>query len=264
MPEPEVRDELFRWYHAYVYSFAKDGVLLPAMKKLKYEHSQRVAQTARALAEDSRWKVTDVVLAELCGLYHDLGRYKQFREFKTFQDHRSINHAECGCAVMDETGCLHPLDDRERRIVYQTTLLHNRKELPADLDAELLPFAQLVRDADKLDIFYVIYDAVTNNRLHDYPEITHGVDLTAAPSEVVIEAARKRGGVRYSDARSLSDFLLIQMQWAFELYLPASCRLMQQRGIVGNYRRLLPDDPRIDAIAAAAEAHLLERVRAGV
>ncbi len=264
MPEPEVRDEMFRWYHSYVYSFAHDGVLLPAMKKLKYEHSQRVAAVAKTLAEESRWPVREVILAELCGLYHDLGRYKQYREFKTFQDHKSINHAVCGCAVMEETGCLNLLDGRERRIVYEATLLHNRKQLPQELEPEIERFAQLVRDADKLDIFYVIYDAITSNKLQDYPEITHDVDLTAPPSDLVIEAAWRRGGIQYSDARALSDFLLIQMQWAFELYLPVSCRMMHEQQIVPKIRSLLPADTRIDEIAQAATTYLLQRVRENV
>lgn len=260
MLQPETRDALFTWYHGYVFTFARDGVLLPAMKKLKYDHSLRVADIARTIADESRWLLSDVILAEVCGLYHDIGRYRQFREHKTFQDHRSINHAECGCLVMEETGCLGKLEEHDRTIIMEATRLHNRKELPTELTPELERFARLVRDADKLDIFHVMYDAVANNKLHDYPEITHGVDLIAPPSEAILYQALRHEKINYSDAHSLADFLLIQMQWAFELDFSASYRMMYQKQVISKLRSLLPSSPQIDDIAEAASAHIMQKM----
>lgn len=262
MPEKDLRDELFKWYHAYAYSFASEGKLLPAMKKLKYDHSLRVAVNARLIARKSGWGAREEVLAELCGLFHDIGRYRQYREHKTFQDHRSVNHAELGALVMEETGCLAPLPQEWRTVVIESTRLHNLKEIPGGLAPEVERYTRLVRDADKLDIYHVIYDAVAHDHLGDYPEITHGVDLEREPSPEIVEAVRRHERIAYSTVRSLNDFLLILLQWTYEMNYRGSFELMRERALVDKVASILPAGAQLADIVESAHAHVAEMARA--
>lgn len=259
MADRLTRDRLFDWYNAYAFSFAQDGKLLPAMKKLKYDHSLRVAQTAKMIASDEGWDTTEVILGELCGIFHDVGRYRQYRDYKTFRDHVSVNHADLGVQILEETDCLAPLTQEERQIVIEATRMHNRKELPEGLEPHLLRHALLVRDADKLDIYHVLHDAITNDRLRDYPELLHDVDLNGAPNPVVVNEVLRRERVEYSDLHSMADFLLILMQWIYEFSFDASYRLLKRRGVFFKLQAMLPQTPEIAQIVRDTTAYLHER-----
>lgn len=256
MLDNKLKDKLIKWYIEYAYTFAEDGKLLPAMKKLKFDHSMRVCSVARKIAVLEGWSEHEVLIAEICGLYHDIGRYIQYKKYKTFQDYRSVNHAECGCEVIMKTGCLRELDIDERRIVLEATRLHNVKELPPEVDPQILKFVNLVRDADKLDIYHVIFDAISNDRLGDYPEITHGVDLEGEPSAIILEQVLRHEKVSYTDMRSLVDFLLILLQWAYEMNYKASYKIMLARRLVDKISSLIPEHPLITEIVQLANSHV--------
>ena len=86
-------------------------------------------------------------------LLHDTGRYSQWQEFGTFQDSKSVDHAQRGVEVITREGWLSGLTAAERKMVLAAVAVHNRKELPDGLDAKTAAQAHLVRDADKLDIY---------------------------------------------------------------------------------------------------------------
>ena len=83
MIDIDVRDMLFCKYDEYVATFEINGVL-DAMSQLKVEHSKRVAENARLIAGYNGFSKSMVVLAEVCGLLHDIGRYRQLKKYGTF------------------------------------------------------------------------------------------------------------------------------------------------------------------------------------
>ena len=63
---------------------------------LKYNHILRVAEIAKKIATDLELSEEDILLAELIGIFHDIGRFEQVKRFNTFVDRDSINHGEYG------------------------------------------------------------------------------------------------------------------------------------------------------------------------
>ena len=61
---------------------------------LKIEHTYHVAENALVIAEDLGLPGEDVDLAWFLGLLHDIGRFEQLRQYGTFLDARSVDHAE--------------------------------------------------------------------------------------------------------------------------------------------------------------------------
>ena len=68
--------------------------------KLKIDHIKRVAVISRELAQNLNLNEEQVNLAELIGLFHDIGRFKQAELYNTFNDRISINHAELSVKVL--------------------------------------------------------------------------------------------------------------------------------------------------------------------
>jgi hypothetical protein len=51
--------------------------------------------------------------------------------------------------------------------VLEAVRLHNKKVLPADVPADLLSVAEIVRDSDKIDVFRLVRRHVEENRVND-------------------------------------------------------------------------------------------------
>ncbi|MFA5203089.1 MAG: HD domain-containing protein [Lentisphaeria bacterium] len=256
--------ELFRrcqdWFERYAAEFAGANGTLPPMQQLKLEHTRRVAAEARGIAAEAGWDAGAVELAAATGLLHDAGRFSQYAEFRTFEDRRSVNHAERSLAVVEAAGIPSWLAPDEAAILRDAIRLHNRPALPADTPAASRPFAELLRDADKLDIFYVFEDALANDRLSLYPEIVLHVRLEGPPSPAVLEAFFKREPVHYPAIQAVSDFLIVQLLWLEELRFRPALQRVAGRGIIDRLARHLPPFPERDAVIALCRRGLAERL----
>ena len=254
------RDILFSKYEEYVATFARNGELSP-MSLLKLEHSRRVAENARLIADFNGFTENMVVLAEVCGLLHDIGRYKQLQEYGTFKDAKSINHGEYGYKVLLELGWLDMLPEKSRECVLITTRLHNGKVIPETVTDEIiLTFLKLVRDSDKLDIYYVLCDVVKNRNLEKYPEIMHNLEINVGASPGIVDSILENpeAPISYNDAKSMADFLLIAVQWSYDLHSFGSYKMMFERRLLEQVMEIMPnmEDTKISGILNSAIANV--------
>ena len=248
------------WFAAYAAGFAEADGRLPAMQELKLTHSRRVAREARTIAEGSAWSAAEIDLAEVAGLLHDVGRFSQYAEFKTFEDRRSLNHAERGGDVLREHGVLKRFPATMQEALDLAVRLHNRKTIPAELPPPTLALVQVVRDADKLDIMYLFDQAIRQDQLGLYPEIALHVDLHGPPSPGIIAALAERRPADYREIKSLADFLLVQILWVYDFGLDAAVRLLRERQQIRLLAEHLPDHTDIRALISAAEEFMEQRL----
>ena len=74
--------------------------------RLKVEHSFRVLEHAELLATTELSAAPEAADQEtaraalLAALYHDCGRFPQFRDYHTFMDAQSVDHAQLGVDVI--------------------------------------------------------------------------------------------------------------------------------------------------------------------
>ncbi|HRR33381.1 MAG TPA: HD domain-containing protein [Kiritimatiellia bacterium] len=248
--------QLTRQYRAYVGTFREADGLLPDMLRLKLEHTQGVVQDARSIMGGEAWDEPSRVLGEACALLHDAGRYEQFKTFGTFQDSKSVDHAAYGVRIIREQRWLDGLPVAERNLVLATVALHNRRTVSPAASERVARFTHLVRDADKLDIFRVLEQAIADGSLERNPEIAWGLQHKGAPSRNVVEAIRQGHSVSYTWIRTLSDFILIQVGWLIGgLHYPTSYRLAAQRKVLEfreTFLKTLSDDPGIEVCCQAA------------
>ena len=65
--------------------------------KLKYNHSFRVMKLQEKYAKLLGFSDENVELAKVIGLLHDIGRFEQLRVYNTYDDYKSIDHADYCC-----------------------------------------------------------------------------------------------------------------------------------------------------------------------
>ncbi|OGV71571.1 MAG: hypothetical protein A3K19_09435 [Lentisphaerae bacterium RIFOXYB12_FULL_65_16] len=255
------QDPIRHWFADYAQGFADADGRLPAMQQLKYDHSLKVAANARFMATRMAWAPEEVRIGDTAGLLHDVGRFTQYAEFRTFSDAISVNHAERGYEVLRQSAVLSRLGDDCQRAIEVAVRFHNRPRVPADLAEASRRLLLLVRDADKLDIFEILDDAVRNDKVGLYPEIALHVDLKGAPTAAIIAAVQAREPVPYHAVKSLADFFVMQMNWMYDLNYPAALELVHERDVVRRLGEHLAPYPEVSSLVEAATAYV--RVRGG-
>lgn len=189
-----------------------DGRLHP-MQELKWAHTRAVVADADLIMQALRWAPSSRPLGAACAWLHDIGRFSQYAEFRSFEDRKSIDHASRGCAVIAAEQLLRDLPETERETVLTAVRMHNRRDLPADLPETAAPFVHLVRDADKLDIFRVFEEAARGGDLAGHPEIAWSLDVNGKANPEILAAICAGRTVSYGWVHSLVDFVLIQVGW---------------------------------------------------
>ncbi|MFN2352785.1 MAG: HD domain-containing protein, partial [Kiritimatiellia bacterium] len=206
----------------YLDGFRDRAGALPFMLRLKWEHSQRVAEDMRSMSAELGWAESVVFAATALGLLHDLGRFEQYRRYQTFRDADSVDHGALGAMILEDTGWLKNYPAQLRSQLIYGIRMHNARFLPDGAGPESGALLRLVRDADKLDIYLVLYEAWRDGQALREPDVFHNVDIHGPPSAAVLDDLRARRIVCHGNVRSLADFFLTQLSWVYDLNYSAA------------------------------------------
>lgn len=238
--------------------------------KLKINHTYRVAGLCQRIAESLGLSEPDVDIAWLLGMLHDIGRFEQIRRFGTFNDAQSVDHAEFGADLLFKEGLIRkfaegyyeecelaePENQEDEQIIKNnehhnkdTGLLemeirqHNKYRVKEDLTERQRMFCDILRDADKVDIFKVnadipmeiIYDVTTE-------ELKNGII-----TKEVLESFYKKETVLKSVRRSAVDHIVWHISLLFELVYKESYRQAKEQGYVYKLLDFKSDVPEVNA-----------------
>ena len=238
--------------------------------KLKIDHTYRVAGLCQRIAESLGLSEPDVDIAWLLGMLHDIGRFEQIRRFGTFNDAQSVDHAEFGADLLFKEGLIRkfaegyyeecelaePENQEDEQIIKNnehhnkdTGLLemairqHNKYRVKEDLTERQRMFCDILRDADKVDIFKVnadipmeiIYDVTTE-------ELKNGII-----TKEVLESFYKKETVLKSVRRSAVDHIVGHISLLFELVYKESYRQAKEQGYVYKLLDFKSDVPEVNA-----------------
>ena len=81
------------WFRDFVMSFYLDDDYVRTNITLKEEHTYRVCENVKTLGQALGLNDNDLRIGETAALFHDLGRFEQFRKYRSFDDRGSENHA---------------------------------------------------------------------------------------------------------------------------------------------------------------------------
>lgn len=248
------------WFDAYVERFVSADDGLAPLHEMKREHTFRVMENARTIAQALGWPKDEVRTAEVIALLHDVGRFSQLAEFRTFSDRLSVNHAHRSCEVILAEGVLEHLPPSESRRVLAAVESHNRFRIPEDMDADEHRFAALIRDADKIDIYDVAYEAIRTDRIRQHPEIAINLSLERTVSPEVREEVMARKLGSFDKMQTVGDFLVVQLSWIYDLHFVTTAKELQRRGTIERMAGLLPDTGDVRELLDQIRADLAGRL----
>lgn len=235
-----VIDEFKRYTDAY--DISDDKV------RLKVGHTYRVADNAEKIARSIELSEADVDLAWLIGMLHDIGRFEQLRRYNTFIDADSVDHAQFGADLLFEENLLTRFVDVEQdlskmeqdeAILEQAIRYHSMYRVPEGVSQRAQVFCDIIRDADKIDIYRVnvefplesVYNTTTE-------ELRSGV-----VSEEAFSDFKEHHAVLRKNRFSTVDHVLGHISLFFELVYPCSARLVLEAGYMDKLLHFESDNP---------------------
>ena len=180
---------------------------------LKIAHIMRTSEVSKEIAKYLELSEEDIVLAELIGLLHDIGRFEQIKRYNTFLDKKSINHGALGCEMLFKEGLIRKFIPNTRKydeIIKNAILNHNRDYIEEGLDEKSLLHSKIIRDADKTDIYYVLVtDELVN--IYGVNDLSH---LKIAPK--IVKSFMEEEKIDYNDVESGIDIFIGQLAYIFD------------------------------------------------
>ena len=242
-------------FDRHVAGFRDAAGTLPFALEAKFKHTGEVCEiTEKIVAGEARFSPRETLIFRLCALFHDLSRFEQYAQFKTFLDRNSFDHGDRSAALIDELGLVPELPPADRACVIDAVRVHNKFAIPADFPPEHLDAAKMVRDADKLAILRLIIRFFTG----DYSDPTIKLELPDTPgwTPAILETALRGNCVVYTEMRNVNDFKIGLFAWTGDINYPASAALALDEDLFGRIRATLPESDRIDALLETARSRL--------
>lgn len=249
--------DVLSWFGVYTRSFFSSDEYCQENIILKRKHSIRVASLSGLIAQRLGLPEEQILLAKLIGLLHDIARFEQFTRYRTFRDQLSFDHGEYGVELLGRMEILKGIDNTTLNTIRSAIFYHNKIEVPSTLGAGELLQAQLIRDADKLDIFYLTGRDIRRGENHTVPaELEKNGKLTPE----VIAALAQRKPISYESVRTQSDFLLLKIGWVYDLNFVASMAILQKRNLLANFKSALPASNDVEAFLSQIDTYLQEKL----
>lgn len=205
--------------------------------KLKVDHTYRVASLCDRIARSIDMSQSDVDLAWLLGILHDIGRFEQVRRYGTFNDAISVSHAALGVSVLFDDGHINdylPKATQETLELVKTAVAtHSDYRLQSGIADRTRVFCDILRDADKIDILKANTLTPTAD-IFDVPE----EQIEASPvSQRALDGFYEHRTLRRDERTSPADSLISYACFVFELVYPESVRIAQEQGHVFDVLR---------------------------
>ena len=242
-------DNLKKWFDSYVAGFYGDDKFVNDNIELKDVHSKAVCEEMAWLTDKLNLTENQKRIAETIGLLHDVGRFKQFKKYRTYRDASSCNHSALGAQVICEEKLLEGIDEKERSYIETAVRLHGEKELPDDLDDETLLYCRLIRDADKIDIFRVVIKYY-QQYLDDPQSFMLELEVPDVPgySQEFVEHLLNQERIDYEKMKTFNDVKLLMLSWIYDVNFTQTLERIKQRGFLEKVIDFLPQNEDINRV----------------
>lgn len=212
------------YFYEYVRTFNLDDKNI----SLKYHHSIRVMKKMLFLSHELSLNEEDTYLAKMIGLLHDIGRFYQITAYHTFSDH-ILDHGDYGANLLIKEKLIKKFKIKEEDypVVYTSIKYHNKYKIPSTLSPREELFLKMIRDADKIDIFYIL----SNNK----NLIIDNIDI----SKNIISDFYKKKPINYRDIKNNNDRIILSLAMSYDLNYSYSCNYLIKNNIIKNIYNLI-------------------------
>jgi len=143
--------------------------------------------------------------------------------------------------ILIRTGVLTRLSEAEKTIIYKAISYHNIYKLPTEEADICLFYAKLLRDADKLDIWFTIIEYYGKRHLHPNPALELELPDTQEYSPNFIDSIMNCRCTDVGDMKTYNDPKLSLLSWVFDINFFPTYHYIQQHGYIDKIVDSLPD-----------------------
>ena len=243
------RTRVEKAFYEYVSEFDESD----SMIRLKKLHTLKVAAICDDIARSLSLSYDDINMSWLVGMFHDIARFRQFTEYHTFFDSKSIDHAKVGCEILFDEGLIWRFIDEDSATPEELSIIrnavgwHSAYRLPDDLSDKERLYCDLIRDADKLDIFRVSmeepFDTVYNTSREEL--------INSEISPDILNAFYEHHAIKRGLRQTVLDIRVAFCALAFELVYDRSKEIALEQGYV---LRIMDEDYTHESVRQQAEA----------
>lgn len=192
----------------------------------KIYHSLRVMEVSRKIAEKLNLTQEQIDLATLIGLLHDVARFEQRKRYGTYYDKKSVDHGDLAVELLEENNFIRTFieDDKYDKIIKIAIKNHNKYEIEP-LEGEELLQAKIIKDADKIDIFYQLaYQFAKDKNAIENSEI----------SEDYIKQLKQGKCIFRNAEESAIDELVLITSFIYDIHFDSSLKLIKEENYIGK------------------------------
>lgn len=249
-------EHLRKWFAGYVSNYYTGDAEYDRPIRLKEDHTGNVCDNLLLLGKGLDLSDQDLLLLETIGLFHDIGRFEQYKCYGTFVDAVSVDHARLGIRQMMTHSVLSMCTATEKRLITKAIAYHNAAVLPETPDDRERQFMCLIRDADKLDVWRVLIDYYHVRNENPSAALELGVPDDPSCSPEIVDALYTKRSALLKDARTVNDAILLQISWVFDLNFAQSMQLVRERNYIPRLLAFLPQTDTVKAAVGQAQSYI--------
>ena len=232
------------WFLKYVDKYGTEPEII-----MKKEHSLRVANDMKNLFKQLNKGEDYTSLAHFIGLFHDIGRFEQWKQYHTFYDASSVDHACFSAENLIFKGLIEdiiPFRDYDL-FIYHAIKYHNKYGLPKNLNIkdefvatkplndvvknflkdidsfEAIDslYAMSIRDIDKIDILkqYLLSDYFLKK---DENSVTKKVADDFLMNKLI----------RKEDRKTYNDVMILRLSFINDMNLTESLKMIKKENLL--------------------------------
>ncbi|MBW8330829.1 MAG: HD domain-containing protein [Prolixibacteraceae bacterium] len=201
-------------------------------------HSIRVADNSLLLANVVLQTEEEKGIATINALFHDIGKASMVsKNLEALVIQR--DHATVSSKIIQQMEFYQELTADIQVIVLKAVESHNKLKLPKLDNEQQTMFAQLLRDADKLDIYDSAY-RFFKEKYGIQPVITIDLNKNSEVSEKIIKSIMAGKVASVEDMKSMNDYKLLLLSMAFDLNFKYTFRIMSEKQHIQKIYETLP------------------------
>lgn len=218
---------------------------------IKYYHSLRVMDLSRLIAKYNSFNDNDAEIAAVVWLLHDYARFAQWTKYRTFSDLKSIDHGDVGVSMLFDNDEIdkYTLNKENYDEIYDAIKYHNKFEVPENLSEHNKLLCKVIRDADKLDIFYL--KSINKNLLEE-----DGQPISAKMENDFFNNRQ----LKLVDAKSKDDLILLCLAMVFDLNFDYSFEYLLDRNLIWRMYDNIVEKERFKKYFDYIDKYIHERV----
>ena len=215
-------EEAIAEFKNYTNNYLKYGKMI----NLKINHTLRVMNLCERIAESLNLTEEEIEVSKIIGLLHDIGRFEQWKNYKTFRDLDSIDHGDYGVEILKKDNYLKKYikDDKYEEIIINSVKYHNKYEIPSNLNEKNYLFIKLIRDADKIDILY-LFVTKELERIIDSDEI----------NQKIYKSLLNKKSINRKDVKNETDDMAGHLGFVFDINYKESFKYLNETKYLDSF-----------------------------